>query len=82
MEAGHWKQVVRIASERLRANPQDAQAHCWLAKTRLSYNDPEGAVAEAEKAVAIDGGNAAYHAQLGEAYAMMAGKSSPLKAAV
>jgi tetratricopeptide (TPR) repeat protein len=82
MEAGHWKQVVRIASERLKSNPRDGQAHCWLAKTRLSYNDPEGAVAEAEKAVAIDGGNPAFHAQLGEAYAMMADKSSPLKGAL
>jgi tetratricopeptide (TPR) repeat protein len=82
MEAGHWKQINRIASDRLRANPRDAQAHCWLAKIRLSYNDPEGAVVEGEKAVAIDGGNAAYHAQLGEAYAMMADKSSSLKAAV
>jgi tetratricopeptide (TPR) repeat protein len=82
MEAGHWKQIVRIASDRLRSNPRDAQAHCWLAKTRLSYDDPEGAVVEAEKSVAIDGGSAAYHAQLGEAYAMMADKSSPLKAAL
>jgi Tfp pilus assembly protein PilF len=82
MEAGHWKQIVRIASDRLKSNPRDAQAHCWLAKSRLSYNDPEGAVVEAEKAVAIDGGNAAYRAQLGEAYAMMADKSSPLKAAL
>jgi tetratricopeptide (TPR) repeat protein len=82
MEAGHWKQIVRIASDRLKSDPNDGQAHCWLAKTRLSYNDPEGAVVEAEKAVAIDGGNAAYHAQLGEAYAMMADKSAPLKAAL
>ena len=82
MEAGHWKQIARIASDRLKSNPKDAQAHSWLAKTRLSYNDPEGAVVEAEKAVAIDGGNAAYHAQLSEAYAMMADKSSPLKAVV
>jgi tetratricopeptide (TPR) repeat protein len=82
MEAGHWKQIARIASDRLRSNPKDAQAHSWLAKTRLSYNDPEGAVVEAEKAVAIDGGNPAYHSQLGEAYAMMADKSSSLKAVV
>lgn len=82
MEAGHWKQITRIASDRLKSNPNDAQARSWLAKMRLSYNDPEGAVVEAEKAVAIDGGNAAYHAQLGEAYAMMADKSSPLKAAL
>jgi tetratricopeptide (TPR) repeat protein len=82
MESGHWKQIVRIASDRLRSNPKDAQAYCWLAKTRLSYNDPEGAVVDAEKAVAIDGGNAAYHAQLAEAYALMADKSSSLKAVV
>ncbi len=82
MEAGHWKQIVRIASDRLRSNPRDGQAHCWLAKTRLSYNDPDGAVIEAEKAVAIDGGNASYHAQLAEAYALMADKSSSLKAVV
>lgn len=82
MEAGHWKQIVRIASDRLRSNPNDAQAHAWLAKTRLSYNDPEGAVTEAEKAVAIDSSNAAYHTQLGEAYAWMADKSASLKAVV
>jgi tetratricopeptide (TPR) repeat protein len=82
MESGHWKQIARIASERLRANPKDAQAHCWLAKTRLAYDDVEGAVAEAEKAVALDGSSAAYHAQLAETYAMMADKSSSLKAVV
>jgi len=82
MEAGHWKQISRLAAGRLRANSQDAQAHCWLAKTKLSYNDIEGAIAEAEKAVAIDGGNAAYHAQLAEAYALMADKSSAIKGAV
>ena len=82
MEAGHWKQIVRIAWDRLRSNPKDAQAHAWLAKTRLSYNDPEGAVAEAEKAVAIDSSNPAFHAQLAEAYALLADKSSPVKGAI
>ena len=82
MEAGHWKQIARIASDRLKANPKDAQAHSWLAKVRLSYDDPEGAVAEGEKAVAIDSSNPAFHAQLGEAYALMADKYASLKAVV
>jgi tetratricopeptide (TPR) repeat protein len=82
MEAGHWKQITRIASDRLKSNPNDAQAHSWLAKVRLSYDDPEGAVAEGEKAVAINGSDPAFHAQLGEAYALMADKYSSLKAVV
>ena len=79
MEAGHWKRVRQIATARILANPNDAQARTWLSKAKITFNDMAGAVADAERAVAIEPKNAAYQAELAEACAMMADKSSPLK---
>lgn len=79
MEAGHWKRARAIAEARLRTSPDDAQAHAWLSKIRSSFGDTEGSLVEAERAVALDGRNPAFHGQLAEACALMADKSTLLK---
>jgi tetratricopeptide (TPR) repeat protein len=79
IEAGHWKRVRSIAEAELRSDPNDAQAHFWLAKVLPGFNDFDSALAHAEKAVALDGNNAAYHGQLAEVSALIADRSTPLK---
>lgn len=80
MEAGHWKRLRQLAGDRLKANPNDAQAHLWLSKINGSFGDHYGALAEAERAVALDPGNPGAHAQLAEASAFLADRTSPLVA--
>lgn len=79
LELGHFKRARAVAEAQLRANSGDAQAHAWMAKILINFNDMDGAVAEAEKAVALNPKSAAFQGQLAEACAMMADKSNPLK---
>ena len=79
IEAGHWKRARAVVESRLRANPNDAQAHAWLSKIKDSFGDLEGSVAEAERAVALDSRVAAYHGQLAEASAQLADRSNVVK---
>ncbi|WP_321471962.1 tetratricopeptide repeat protein [uncultured Paludibaculum sp.] len=79
LELGHFKRAKSIVEAELRANAKDAQAHAWMAKILINFNDMEGAFAAAERAVAISPNNAAFQGQLAEAAAMMADKSNPLK---
>lgn len=80
MEAGHWKRIRQISMSRLKADANDAQAHAWLSKVASVYGELDAAVREAERAVELDGRNASFHGQLAESYALLADKSSVLKA--
>ncbi len=80
MEAGHWKRIRQLSVNRLKSNPDDAQAHAWLSKVASVYGDLETAVKEGERAVELDGRSAAYHGQLAESYALLADRSSVIKA--
>lgn len=79
IEAGHWKRARAISLARIKANPNDAQAHAWLAKIATSFGDLDTAIREGERAVELDGSNAAFHGMLAECYALMADKSNILK---
>jgi tetratricopeptide (TPR) repeat protein len=80
MEAGHWKRIRQISASRLNSNPDDGQAHAWLSKVASVYGDLDTAVREGERAVELDGRNASFHGQLAESYALLADKSSVLRA--
>lgn len=80
MEAGHWKRLRQLADDKLKANPNDPQARLWLSKIKSSFGDHYGALAEAERAVALDQNNPGAHAQLAEASAFLADRSSALSA--
>lgn len=79
IEAGHWKRVRGIAEAQLKSDPDNAQAHFWLAKVLPGFNEFDSALAHAEKAVALNGNSAAYHGQLAEVCALIADQSSPMK---
>ncbi|MBI5282356.1 MAG: tetratricopeptide repeat protein [Candidatus Solibacter usitatus] len=75
IEAGHWKRARAQTEARLRANPNDAQAHAWLSKIRGGFGDLEGSIESAGRSVALNPNSASNHAQLAEACAMMADKA-------
>ena len=79
IESGHWKQARQAVGLRLKANPNDAQAHAWLSKVDSSFGDLNGAIDEAERSVALNPNSAAFHGQLAEAYALMADRSTVMK---
>jgi tetratricopeptide (TPR) repeat protein len=80
LDAGHFKRLRQIMDDRLKANPNDGTAHMWLSKIKASFDDASGALLSAERAVALEPGNAVAHAQLAEALAGLASRSGPLTA--
>jgi tetratricopeptide (TPR) repeat protein len=80
MEAGHWKRLRQLTGDKLKANPNDAQARLWLSKIKSSFGDHYGALAEAELAVALDPNNPGAHAQLAEASAFLADRTGAIAA--
>jgi tetratricopeptide (TPR) repeat protein len=79
IEAGHWKRARQISLARIATEPNDAQAHAWLAKIASSFGDLETSVREAERAVQLDARNPSFHGQLAESCALTADQSSILK---
>ncbi|HEY6391632.1 MAG TPA: hypothetical protein VIX89_10165 [Bryobacteraceae bacterium] len=79
MEAGHYKRARAVVAARLRANPKDSYALFLDSKIKQSFGDFPGAIASAERAVALEPHNANYHAQLAEVYAFSADQSSWLR---
>lgn len=72
IHAGHWKQVRAIAEKLAQQKPNDAYTFYLLAEEKQAFGDDNGALPLAEKAVALDGNNAAYHLCLAEIYGDMA----------
>ena len=66
-EHGHFKRAQVILAERLKANPNDAQALCDMSKVSIAFLRRDDAVQQAEKALAIDGKSVDFHVQLVEA---------------
>jgi len=72
IHSGHWKQVRAIAQKLAQDKPNDAYTFFLQAEVRQAFGDDDGAMPEAEKAVALDGKNANYHLCLAEIYGDMA----------
>jgi tetratricopeptide (TPR) repeat protein len=79
IEAGHWKRARSILLDRIKANPNDAQAHAWLAKVATGFGDLDTAIREGERAVELAPSSAFCHGVLAESFALMADRSSILK---
>ena len=76
---GHWKRLKAMAEPRVAANPNDADAQWLLSRVRLAYRDADGALAPAEKAVALDTKNAEYRWQLAQVVGELASSASVFK---
>ncbi|HEV2687955.1 MAG TPA: hypothetical protein VGV35_05350 [Bryobacteraceae bacterium] len=76
IEAGHYKRARTLVTVRLRGNPSDAYALFLESRIRQNFGDLPGAIAAAERAVALEPHNAAFHGQLAEVYAYTADESS------
>ena len=61
------------------AEPSNAHAAWLLSKALSGLEDPDGAFKFADRAVSLDGDNAAYHVQLGAVLGRMAEKASLFK---
>jgi tetratricopeptide (TPR) repeat protein len=79
MDAGHYKRARILVEARLRGTPNDAYALFLESKIKQSFGDLPGAIAFAERAVAREPHNAAFHGQLAEVYAYTADQSSWLR---
>jgi len=78
-EHGHWKRLKALIEPRAAANANDAEAQWLLSRVRLAYRDADGALAPAEKAVALDGKNADYQWQLAQSVGELASNASVFK---
>ena len=65
IKEGHWKRARPLAEQQYAAHPNDARAAYQLSQVKEAFGDLDGALPLAEKAVSLDGSNAAYHYQLG-----------------
>jgi tetratricopeptide (TPR) repeat protein len=68
IDGGHWKRLRAAAEERLRASPRDAAAVYWLGRVSIAYGDSDGALALAERAVALEPQNSSYRYLLAASY--------------
>ncbi len=79
MEAGHYKRARAVVAARLRVNPSDSYALFLESRIQQSFGDFSGAIASAERAVALEPHNVDYHARLAEVYAFSADQASWLR---
>lgn len=80
IDGGHWKRLRALGESRVKANASDAEAAYLLAYARLNFEDVDGALIEAKRAVALNPNSADYHFLLGRAIGEKAGKVNFLKA--
>jgi tetratricopeptide (TPR) repeat protein len=79
-EKGDYKKAIEVLQSAAAKEPNNGDIQLWLAKSYLGSEQIDEAVKSAEKAVAIDQKNSAYHQWLGEAYGEKADHSSMLSA--
>jgi tetratricopeptide (TPR) repeat protein len=76
IQAGHWKRARPLVEQRYQANPGDAHSAYLLSQVKAAFGDLDAALPLAEKAVALDSNNSAYHSQLGVVCGETAEKAS------
>lgn len=79
MERGHWKRARSLADEHLKAKPNDAHALYLMARVKLTFGDPEGALALAERAAKLEPRNADYRFAVAAAYGNLAQRAGKLR---
>lgn len=76
---GHWKRLKAQVEPRAAANPNDAEAQWLLSRVRMAFKDPDGALAPAEKAAALDPKSAEYRYQVAQVVGEQASSASVFK---
>jgi len=79
IEGGHDLRAKAALIPIVEAEPDNGNALWLLSKALSGLNDLEGALAMAERSVAVDGQNADYHVQLGAVLGRIAEKASMFK---
>lgn len=74
-EAGKFPAAQQQLERMAAADPADADVHYYLGRIALEHEDPETAIREMERAVALAPGNARDHSGLGIAYGKAAQKA-------
>jgi len=72
IEQGHFKQARTLLEKRLSANANDGEAMFLLARVKLEFQDADGAIKLAEKAVELLPKDAQAHAALADCYGQKA----------
>jgi tetratricopeptide (TPR) repeat protein len=67
IDHGHYKRAEVVLRQQLQQNPNDPLANCLMSKVDVAFARYDDAISHAEKAVAADGNNGKYHAQLEDA---------------
>ncbi len=67
IEGGHYKRAQAILSDRLKANTNDARSLCEMSKVSEAFAHWDDAIAQAEKAQALDRKNPEFQAALADA---------------
>lgn len=80
MERGAWKQARAAVTELARTRPAEARTLYLQSRIQLAFDQPDRALAQAEKAVALEPGRAVYHFQLSEVCGFIAQRAGKLKA--
>ncbi|MGD0693508.1 MAG: tetratricopeptide repeat protein [Terriglobia bacterium] len=76
IDAGHWKRARVLAERSYQSNPNDVEAAYLHSRVKFAFGDLEGALALAEKVVALEPKNSSYHVQLAEVCGRTAEKAS------
>lgn len=79
IDAGHDLRAKAALTAIVQAEPDNAEAAWLLSKALTGLGDLQGALEQAERSVALDANNAAYHVQLGAVVGRMAEKASIFK---
>ncbi|MBZ5564627.1 MAG: tetratricopeptide repeat protein [Acidobacteriia bacterium] len=74
VDAGHWKRARAILEPRVATNPQDAQAAYLLSQVKMTFEDFDGALSLAQRAVELGPKQAEFHYQLAAVYGEMAAR--------
>jgi len=76
LAAGRADEAIRTLQARLNSNPKDGESYHLLSRAYYAVQDWDHAVANGEKAVALDPNKSEYHLWLGRAYGEKADNSS------
>jgi tetratricopeptide (TPR) repeat protein len=79
VEAGHDLRAKAALTALVAAEPTNAEAAWLLSKSLVGLGELDGALAQAERAVALDAENGAYHVQLGAVLGRITEKASMFK---